>query len=132
MEQKEILDAAAVAAEVNNAANNAAEVANAVAAETLLGQVLKTDKGNRGELVKTFGRHWSGSQSLAVIKKGAEDTLKDMAKFKTNLEALLQEIAEKEATARLQTVAEGADSLSADEIQQMIQLLEAAKAKKAS
>lgn len=131
MEEKEIKEVAAEAAVVDNAANTAANVEPAEAAANLLEQVLDTTKDARSRQAKTFGRHWSGSQSLAVIKKGAKDTLKDFQKWQSNLEALLKEIEQQESADFLQGVADNADNLTPEAIQKVIDALQAKKAAKA-
>ena len=103
--------------------------AAAVAAKTLLETALSNDRKVQCAL---FGRHFSSTQKVEVVKKGANEFLQSIDKWKSKLEALLLEIEQYEATTRLQTVMAGAENLSADELQQMIQALQAKVDEKAA
>ena len=103
--------------------------AAAVAAQNLLETALSP---NRKVQCGLFGRHFSSTQKVEVVKKGATEFLNSIEGWKRNLEALLVEIEQNEANTRLQTVVAGANNLSAEEIQRMIEALQAKKDEKAA
>lgn len=109
-EVKNAPEVAAEAAVVDNAANNAAEVNNAVAAEELLKAALSTAEGSRKKQKELFSSHFGGTEDRLKVKKAAERMLETLdakvAGWKANLNALLQAIRQKEAS-------EGFDSLMA-------------------
>lgn len=117
----------AAEAAVENAAN--AVVENPAEAANLLAVALDLTEGARSRQNEAFGRHFSSTQKVEVIKKGAKATLKDLAKWQANLEALLKEIEQQESANRLQAVVEDADNLTPDELQAMIEALQAKVAK---
>lgn len=128
-ENKAIQEEAAVAAEVMNnveaaAAVPASEEPEAVKAASLLDKALDKTEGARSRQGETFGRHWSGTQSLTVLKKGALETLAEMVKHKANLEALLQEIEQKEAAEYFAEVTANAAKLSPAEKAKIIAALQ--------
>lgn len=96
--------------------------ANTVKAVSLYEVALSKD---RKEQCKLFGRHFSSTEKAEVVKNGAINFLKEVDNWKANLEALLQEIEQKEAANRMEAVLKGADSLSEDELQKMIEALQA-------
>lgn len=122
-------EVAADAAVVDNAANNAASVEPAAEAASLLAVALDSKKGARQEQCKLFGRHFSSTEKVEVVKKGAKAFLQSVATWQQNLEALLKEIEQQESANRLQAVVEDADNLTPDELQAMIEALQAKVAK---
>lgn len=122
-------EVAAEAAVVDNAANNAASVEPAAEAASLLAVALDSKKGARQEQCKLFGRHFSSTEKVEVVKKGAKAFLQSVATWQQNLEALLKEIEQQESANRLQAVVEDADNLTPDELQAMIEALQAKVAK---
>lgn len=128
MEEMNKVNEVAAEAAVNGVNNNVEAVK---AAESLLTQALDTSEGARSRQKDTFGRHWSGSQSLTVIKKGIKDTLQDFIKWKSKLEDLLKEIEQRESATFLQGVSDNAENLTPEEIQRVIDALQAKKAAKA-
>lgn len=128
-EMKSMQKEAAVAADVMNNVEGAAvpatsEEPEAVKAASLLDKALDKTEGARSRQGETFGRHWSGTQSLAVLKKGALETLAEMETHKANLEALLQEIEQKEAADYFAEVTANAAKLSPAEKAKIIAALQ--------
>lgn len=133
-ENKAIQEEAAVAAEVMNNVEGAAvpatsEEPEAVKAASLLAVALDTKKGARQEQCKLFGRHFSSTEKVEVVKKGAQAFLQSVAQWQQNLEALLKEIEQQESAERLQAVVDDAENLTPEEIQAMIAALQAKVAK---
>lgn len=125
LNQEVAAEAAVVANNVEGAAVPATSVEpKADGAATLLAKALDKTDGARGRQGEIFGRHWSGSQSLAVLKKGAAETLALMETYKANLEALLQEIEQKEAADYFAEVAANAAKLSPEEKAKIIAALQ--------
>ena len=124
MENKNLPEVAAEAA-VNNAVAEAAASVETAKAATLLEVALNTEKGGRKEQCKLFGRHFSSTTKVEVIKKGAEATLQVLATWQRNLEALLQEIEAKKSADFLAEVAASAANMPAEELQKAIAALQA-------
>lgn len=95
--------------------------------KTLLETALSNDRKVQCAI---FGRHFSSTQKVEVVKKGAKDFLESIDKWKSKLQELLLEIEQYEAEGRMKSVLAGADNLSADELQQMIAALTAKAAEK--
>lgn len=126
MEEKEIKEVAAEAAAINAAPAASVEPAEAA---NLLAVALDTKKGARQEQCKLFGRHFSSTEKMEVVKKGAKAFLQSVAQWQQNLEALLKEIEQQESANRLQAVVDDAENLNPDELQAMIAALQAKVAK---
>lgn len=123
-EMNNVKEAAAEAAVVDKAANAVVDKP-AEEAANLLAVALDTKKGARQEQCKLFGRHFSSTEKVEVVKKGAKAFLQSVATWQQNLEALLKEIEQQESTARLQAVVDDAENLKPDELQAMIAALQA-------
>lgn len=128
MEKKEMIqEVAAEAAVVANNVEGAAvpatsEEPKAEKAASLLEVALGND---RKEQCKLFGRHFSSTTKVEVVKKGAEAFLQSVATWQQNLTDLLKEIQQQASANFLQGVADSAENLSAEEIQQVIKQLQA-------
>jgi hypothetical protein len=132
MEQEIISNEAAVTAEVVNNVEGAAvpttsEEPKAEAAKTLLQIALK---GSRSEQCELFGRHFSSTQKVDVIQRGAETFLSSVENWQQNLNDLLAEIKQQEAESFLTKVTDNAEKLSDEEIQKVIERLQATRANK--
>lgn len=130
-EEAVVVDNEAGEAVEENKVEEAVEENNTVKAASLLAKALDTSEGARKRQNEAFGRHFSSTKKREVIKAGAEKTLQQLASWQHNLESLLKEIEQEDSIARVKTVVEGADNLSAEEVQQMIAALESKLAAKA-
>lgn len=128
--QEVAAEAAVVANNVEGAAVPAAsEEPKAEEAATLLAVALGGDRKKQCEL---FGRHFSSTEKMEVVKKGANTFLHSVATWQQNLTNLLEEIQQKESANFLQGVADSAEAMTEEEIQKVIAQLQAkVEAKKA-
>lgn len=130
MIQEVAAEAAVVANNVEGAAVPAtSEEPKAEKAATLLAVALGGDRKKQCEL---FGRHFSSTEKMEVVKKGANTFLHSVATWQQNLTNLLEEIQQKESANFLQGVADSAEAMTEEEIQKVIAQLQAkVEAKKA-
>lgn len=126
--QEVAAEAAVVANNVEGAAVPAASVEpKAEEAASLLEVALSGDRKKQCEL---FGRHFSSTTKAEVVKKGATAFLQSIANWQQNLTALLGEIEQQASAIFLQGVADSAEAMTAEEIQAVIDKLQAKVAAK--
>lgn len=126
MLENEIKEVAANAA-VENAAE-AAVVENTAEAVDLF--ALAFQKKAHQQQREVFGTHFGNTENPAKVKKRLEDMLEILPIWEKNLKALLQDFATKEAKAKVAKLCEGADGLTAEELNEAMAKLQAALAKK--
>lgn len=115
-EVKNTPEAAAEAAVVDNAANNAASVEPTATAEELLEAALSTAEGSRKKQKELFSTHFGGTVDRLKVKKAAKKVLETLdtkvAEWKANLNGLLQAINQAEATEGFDSLLETAGGLT--------------------
>ena len=118
----------AAEAAVTNVAVEAAVVENTAEAVDLF--ALAFQKKAHQQQREVFGTHFGNTENPAKVKKRLEDMLEILPIWEKNLKALLQDFATKEAKAKVAKLCEGADGLTAEELNEAMAKLQAALAKK--